>query len=69
MLNCDFHATVFFYNTGIMLIQETNFMTWVEDVSVIKRMVETQQDIVNVTLANNSSQLCKSGHLPASSLD
>ena len=43
-------------------------MTWVEeDVSAIKRMVENQQHVVNVTLANNSSLLCNSGHLPVTS--
>ena len=43
-------------------------MAWVEeDVSVIKIMVETQQDVVNVTLANNSSLLYNSGHLPVTS--
>ena len=41
-------------------------MTWVdEDGSAIKRMVENQQHVVNVTLANNSSLLYNSGHLPA----
>ena len=45
----------------IVLIQGANFMTWVEeDVSAIKRMVENQQHVMNVTLANNSSLLCNS---------
>ena len=30
-------------------------------------MVENQQHVVSVTLANNSSLLCNSGHLPVTS--
>ena len=64
----DFHVTVFFYNTGTVLVRGTNFMTWVEeDAKAIKMMVENKQNLVNVTLANASSLLCNSGHPPVTS--
>ena len=59
----DFHVTVFFYNKGIVLIQEPTLRPGTKKMSASL----TQQDIVNVTLANNSSQLCNSGHLPVTS--